>query len=62
LGIDTVLATIHRPDVTREKLCAVVTRLHVEGFVTLDDWGGDDPACAFRNPLLRRWWHRHPPA
>lgn len=60
LSIDTVLANIGRADLTHEKLRAVVARLHIEGFVTMHEWDGVEPTCAFRNPLLRRWWHRYP--
>jgi hypothetical protein len=36
-------------------------RLHAEGFITVSDWDGNAPTAAFRNPLLRRWWHRYKP-
>jgi hypothetical protein len=61
LPVDTILATIGRADLTHLQLRAVITRLHVEGFVTVDEWDGSDPVCAFRNPLLRRWWQRYTP-
>ncbi len=60
-SIDTVLTTIGRADLTRVQLQAVLTRLHTEGFVTVQDWDGPDPTAAFRNPLLRRWWQRYTP-
>ena len=60
-SVDTVLTTIGRADLTREQLRAVLTRLHTEGFVTVQGWEGTDPTGAFRNPLLRRWWQRYTP-
>lgn len=60
-SVDTVLTTIGRADITREQLRAVLTRLHTEGFVTVQGWEGPDAMCAFRNPLLRRWWQRFTP-
>ncbi|HLO96723.1 MAG TPA: hypothetical protein VK195_20640 [Burkholderiaceae bacterium] len=62
LRIDAMLTIIGRSDLTHAKLRAVASRLHTEGFVTLSDWEGADPTCAFRNPLLRRWWQRFPHA
>jgi hypothetical protein len=59
--LDGLLAEINRPGLAREPLRKLLTRLHVEGFVTVDDWECDSPRCAFRNPLLRRWWLRYPP-
>jgi hypothetical protein len=61
LSVDTVLTTLASPNITRDQLRAVVTRLHIEGFAMVADWDGFDPTCAFRNPLLRRWWHRFKP-
>lgn len=61
LSIDTILSTISRPDLTRELLHEILTRLHTEGFVTVQDWDGSDPTVAFRNPLLRSWWQRYKP-
>lgn len=61
LSIDALLAAVGRNDVTRAELRALLTRLHVEGFVTISDWDGDDPTAAFLNPLLRLWWKRFPP-
>ncbi len=61
LTVDTLLATINRADLTRDGLFSVLKRLHVEGFITVADWDGDNPTIAFRNPLLRRWWHRYRP-
>lgn len=60
-SIDTILTSISRPELTRGQLHAVLTRLHTEGFITVQDWEGSDPVGAFRNPLLRRWWQRYPP-
>jgi hypothetical protein len=60
-SVDTVLTTIGRADLTREHLRAIVTRLHTEGFVTVNGWDGPDPIAAFRNPLLRLWWQRYTP-
>lgn len=60
LSVDTILATIGRTDLTREQLLLDLTRLHTEGFVTVQGWTGTEPMCAFRNPLLRRWWQRYP--
>ncbi len=61
LSIDALLAAIGRNDVTRAELRALLTRLHVEGFITMSDWDGDDPTAAFLNPLLRLWWKRFQP-
>jgi len=61
LSIDTLLAAIGVPALTRGQLQTLLSRLHTEGFITLQDWSTSDPSCAFRNPLLRRWWHRFPP-
>lgn len=60
-SVNTLLAAIGKTSLTRHELQAVLTRLHVEGFVTVKDWDGDDPTAAFRNLLLRRWWHRYQP-
>lgn len=60
-SVDTVLAVIGRADLSRNQLRANLTRLHTEGFVTVQDWDGADPMVAFRNPLLRRWWQRYTP-
>lgn len=61
LSLDSLLAANGRVDVTREDLRRVLTRLYVEGFVTVSDWDGDNPRASFLNPLLRRWWKRFPP-
>lgn len=61
LSIDTILSTIARTDLTRARLHEILTRLHTEGFVTVQGWNGSDPTAAFRNPLLRRWWQRYKP-
>lgn len=60
-AIDTIMAAISQPDLTRDGLHRLLTRLHVEGFLTVSSW--DDPAAtwAFHNLLLRRWWQRFPP-
>lgn len=60
-SVDTLLVAVGRPELTKPGLRAVLTRLHVDGFITVTDWEGDDPAVAFRNPLLRRWWQRYQP-
>jgi len=60
-SIDTLLATIRGADLTREQLQVILTRLHTEGFVTVQGLDGSDPEVAFRNPLLRRWWQRSTP-
>lgn len=56
-----LLAALQRPNLTRPVLQGLLVRLHAEGFVTVDSWDGDSPHCAFRNPLLRRWWSRYTP-
>jgi hypothetical protein len=61
LRVDALLAAVGNVEVTKRELRAVLTRLHVEGFLTVSDWEGDDPTAAFLNPLLRRWWNRFPP-
>lgn len=61
LSLDALLAAHGRADVTRADLRRVLTRLYVEGFVTVSDWDGDNPSASFLNPLLRRWWKRFPP-
>lgn len=60
LGIDALLAAIGQPGLTRDALRIVLMRLDTEGFVNVD-WGADNPAAAFGNVLLRRWWQRFPP-
>jgi uncharacterized protein len=60
-NLDSLLATLQRPDLTRPALQALLIRLHTEGFITVDQWDQDSPHCAFRNPLLRRWWQRYKP-
>ncbi len=62
LNFDVLLTHIGTPEVTVEILRSVLMRLEPEGFVTIDDWGSDDPVAAFRNVLLRRWWRRFPPS
>jgi hypothetical protein len=59
--LDTLLATLNRPALTRAELRALLIRLHTEGFITVDDWDHDSAHCTFRNPLLRRWWQRYQP-
>lgn len=61
LSLDTLLAAVGRAEVTKTGLREVVTRLHVEGFLAVSDWAGDNPTAAFLNPLLRQWWQRFPP-
>jgi len=61
LGVGALLAAIGRAEVTRADVQGVLTRLYLEGFVTVSDWDGDDPRASFLNPLLRRWWNRFPP-
>jgi len=61
LDFDRVLAAVNQPSLTRESLRKLLMRLDVEGFITIDDWGADNPVAAFRNVLLRRWWTRFPP-
>jgi hypothetical protein len=39
----------------------LLMRLDAEGFITVDDWGSENPVAAFKNVLLRRWWLRFPP-
>ena len=60
-NIDTLLAGIQRPELTRGGLKTLLIRLHTEGFVSIDNLDDDSPKCAFRNPLLRRWWQRYKP-
>jgi len=60
-GLDTLLAAVGQPDVTIPKLLSVLTRLEVEGFVTITNRDSDHPSAAFRNLLLRRWWSRYKP-
>jgi uncharacterized protein len=43
-------------------LKAILTRLDAEGFVSCSNWSDESPQFVFRNPLLRRWWQRFPPA
>ncbi|HEV6964019.1 hypothetical protein [Roseateles sp.] len=59
--MDGLLAALGRPGLTRDDLQSLLVRLHAEGFVTIDGWDDDSPQCAFRNPLLRRWWSRYRP-
>ena len=61
LGIDALLAAAGQPNLTRNAFRKLLMRLDAEGFVTIDDWGADNPVAAFRNVLLRRWWLRFPP-
>jgi len=60
-SIDTLLATVRRPSLTKPALRVLLQRPDIEGFITLADWGRDDPTVVFRNPLLRRWWQRDQP-
>jgi hypothetical protein len=61
LTLDTLLASIQRPELTRAQLLTLLTRLHVDGFLTVEDWDSAEPRCAFRNRLLHRWWNRYSP-
>jgi hypothetical protein len=61
LSFDALLTAHGRASVTRGDLQRVLTRLYVEGFVTVSDWDGENPSASFLNPLLRRWWKRFPP-
>ena len=61
LGLDILLATINRPDLSKDALRKLLMRLDVEGFVSIDNWDAASPRAAFRNVLLRRWWQRFPP-
>ncbi len=61
LSLSALLATIGQPALTTGDLRMLLTRLHVEGFVTVLDWNDDDAQVRFRNLLLRRWWQRYPP-
>jgi hypothetical protein len=61
LDIDAVLAVVGQPGLTRDALRKLLMRLDAEGFITIEDWGVDNPVAAFRNVLLRRWWTRFPP-
>lgn len=61
LRIDAILTAINRADLRLDDLRALLTRLHVEGFLIVKDWDSDNPSAAFRNPLLRRWWKRYSP-
>lgn len=60
-NISALLAVVGDPALTQSGLHAVLTRLHVEGFITVVDWDSPEPMAAFRNPLLRRWWQRYQP-
>lgn len=60
-GIDVLLAAVGRSDLTLDGMRILLMRLDAEGFITVDDWGADNPVAAFRNVLLRRWWQRFPP-
>jgi uncharacterized protein len=59
--LNSLLATLQRPALTRPALQNLLIRLHTEGFITVDSWDQDSPRCSFRNPLLRRWWQRYKP-
>ncbi len=61
LSISGLLAAIGASELTEQTLHRLLQRLHVDGFVTVEEWGADDPGVAFRNPLLRRWWQRFRP-
>jgi len=60
-SVDVLLAALARPEWTHSKVRPLLTRLHIEGFITMSDWAGATPTCGFRNPLLRRWWRRYTP-
>lgn len=60
-GVDTLLAGIERPELAKNTLRSLLTRLHAEGFVAIREWESENPTAAFLNPLLRRWWHRFKP-
>ncbi len=59
--IDSLLAGINRAQLTRDSLRTLLTRLNVEGFLTVTDLEGETPSTTFCNPLLRRWWHKYRP-
>ncbi|WP_374523149.1 ATP-binding protein [Hydrogenophaga sp.] len=61
LDLNNLLAQVAKPALTRDALLGVLQRLHIEGFVEVDDWAADQPVSAFRNPLLKRWWQRYRP-
>ena len=61
LSLDALLPAVRQANVTRAELREALTRLHVEGFIAISDWDGDNPTAAFLSPLLRRWWQRFPP-
>lgn len=60
-SLNALMPIVRKTGVTKRELRAVVTRLHVEGFLAVGDWDGHDPTAAFLNPLLRQWWNRFPP-
>jgi hypothetical protein len=59
--IDGLLSAIQLPQLTRDSLWKILTRLNTEGFITLSNWDHAACRCTIRNPLLRRWWTRFPP-
>lgn len=61
MDLSGLLAQVGRPDLTQDALLAVLQRLHIEGFVEVDNWADDRPVSNFRNPLLKRWWQRYRP-
>jgi len=61
LGIDVLLAAVGQSGLALAAMRILLMRLDAEGFITIDDWGADNPVAAFRNVLLRRWWQRFPP-
>lgn len=60
-NLDALLSSLQKPEISREALRSVLTRLHVEGFVTCADWHDEAALIIIRNPLLRRWWQYNPP-
>jgi len=57
----SLVAAIGDRLLTEQALHNLLQRLHVDGFVTVDNWAADDSRVTFRNPLLRRWWQRFRP-
>ncbi|MCC6231321.1 MAG: hypothetical protein IT580_01685 [Verrucomicrobiales bacterium] len=61
IPLNAILASLNHPEMDRAKLQPLLTRLHVEGFISASGFEDDTLTCMFRNPLLRRWWLRYPP-
>lgn len=59
-SLDVLIAAAERPDFGRDAMRRLLMRLDAEGFISIDNWDSDSPIAAFRNVLLRLWWHRHP--